>query len=207
MSKIAVIDCGIGNVKSVVNACQRCSENVIQITSSSEITDKKFSRVILPGVGAVGSCIETLSDRGFSEKLKQIFDAEIPFLGICVGMQILATTCEEFGTFSGLNLIPGKVSRLGKIHQKLKLPHVGWNSIHKTENKSVNVDFTSRDFYFVHSYKFECDEKYSLYKSQYGEWFNSAVRHKNIFGVQFHPEKSSSAGEELLASFIMSGEI
>ena len=128
-------------------------------------------------------------------------------MGICVGMQILATKCEEFGVFDGLDLIPGKVESLRKDQKDLCLPHVGWNSVNLVPGKHNSEELDREDFYFVHSNHFSCAESFIAGKTFYGLDFVSVVKRENIQGVQFHPEKSSIVGQKLIEKFMLTGSI
>lgn len=208
MKNIAIINCGIGNVQSLYNAAKRVSEGVEIISSPELILASNFNRIILPGVGAVGNYFNNLKEAGFEEALiKSVIDDEIPFLGICVGMQILATNCFEFGSHKTLGFIPGSVRKFSQTDLNLKIPHIGWNQIQFIQQNSQLSDLNENDFYFVHSYHFECDQSYVIACTEYGYRFPSIIGSKNIFGVQFHPEKSSSQGERLLEHFIQTGSL
>ena len=201
--KVTIIEYGIGNIQSVFNSCQRLGYK-IEIAKSGNALDKQNpNRIILPGVGAIGKALDNLKKRGFLASLnKHVIKNNVPFLGICVGMQILATSCNEFGCFKGLNWIPGKVDQLFEKNTNFKLPHVGWNSLNVVKNDEIFNFLNGKDLYFVHSQAFSCDDKYIVSKTNYNVNFVSIVRNKHILGVQFHPEKSSSLGQKLIDKFI-----
>lgn len=201
---IAVVDYGIGNVQSVINACARLGEQVERVSDGDALAKLSPGKIILPGVGAVGAALERMKVRGFYTPLHQLVKTRgVPFLGICVGMQILADVCEEFGTHRALGWIPGRVERLGRDMPELRVPHVGWNTVKCTiPDDPVLSHVDGLDFYFVHSYAMRCDAEYIAATTPYGSDFVSAVRCGNILGVQFHPEKSSQAGSMLIERFI-----
>lgn len=208
MKHVAIINCGIGNVQSLYNAVKRVSENAEIITDPNSILVSKFDRIILPGVGAVGRYLNKLREAGFERALKKkVVDERTPFLGICVGMQILATSCFEFGTHEAFNLIPGSVRKFPQNDTNFKIPHIGWNQIKIIQKDSALKDLNDEDFYFVHSYHYECEPNYIIASTEYGGQFPSIIGLGNVFGVQFHPEKSSSSGERLLDHFIQTGSL
>lgn len=203
MAKVSILDLGIGNIKSVYNATKIYENNVIIVENAADLYNVKPDKIILPGVGAVGEAIKEIRKRGFEECLNDmVINNHVYFLGICLGMQILAEECYEFGRFRGLGWIKGQVKALKKINN-LKVPHVGWNSIRiiKSE-KNILSDLNNKDFYFTHSYALECDEKYILSKTYYGYDFVSSIKYNNIYGVQFHPEKSAIDGETVFRKFM-----
>ena len=203
-----VLNCGIGNVNSLLNACLKIDDNVTEIKEPSSLKNLDVKRIILPGVGAVGPYLEKLKSKGFIEVISDhVVKNNVPFLGICVGMQILATQCEEFGTHKGLDLIPGNVIPLKKTARSLKTPHVGWNNVSLSEKVDSQAELNGEHFYFVHSNYFSCDPEYIVGLCDYGLKFAAIVKNKNIYGVQFHPEKSSHAGELFLRKFICSGAL
>ena len=208
MTKVAVINCGIGNVQSIYNAVHRVTEGVEIVSDAESLFAGNFDRLILPGVGAVSHYLKKLKEAGFEDiiRLKLLGD-EVPFLGICVGMQILATSCDEFGKHSALNLIPGNVVKFEHKSLNLRVPHVGWNQIKVGDNAPGINHLNDTDFYFVHSYRYECEDEYIIAHTEYGIEFPSIIGLRNMFGVQFHPEKSSQAGELLLEHFIKTGSL
>jgi glutamine amidotransferase len=204
MKRVAVIDYGIGNVRSVMNACTRQGIEVTRVTTGDELASADPSHILLPGVGAIAAAMERLGQRGFRPVLERLVLGEgRHFLGICVGMQILAETCEEFGTHAGLGWVRGRVTRLGAIMPALRVPHVGWNTLHvRDAGDPVLGPLDGADVYFVHSYAFEAEPSAIAATTDYGGAFASAIRKGPILGVQFHPEKSSKAGAGLIARFV-----
>lgn len=206
MKKVVIINSGLGNVQSVFNAVSRVSDNVEVIDTVDALMRADLGRIILPGVGAVGKYLKNLNKSGFCAAIKKlVIEDKVPLLGICVGMQALATTCIEFGTFHGMNLIPGTVQKIDRLTSNTKVPHVGWNQVLVTDRARCLADLNNCDFYFVHSNCFKCKKEFVVARTQYGAEFASIIGHKNIFGVQFHPEKSSTSGEMLLRGFVERG--
>jgi glutamine amidotransferase len=201
--RVALVEYGIGNVGSLANALDRIGAETIVVPDGDALRAITADCVVMPGVGAIGEALALLRERGLEEVLnRRVFSDGLPFLGICVGMQVMAERCEEFGDHRGLGWIPGRVCRLAQEGEKLRLPHVGWNQIVLRPDSGFPTVLADEHFYFVHSYAMECPEEYVIATADYGKPFTAAVRRKNIVGVQFHPEKSSMAGEVLLRSFI-----
>lgn len=200
---IAIIDYGMGNKHSVYNALKYIGADAIISSDGNEI--RKAERLILPGVGAFGAAMENLQQLG----LKEILDEEVlikgkPFLGICLGMQLLARTGTEKGCFAGMGWIAGEVQRLEADETRFKLPHVGWNDIELIKDAALFKGLKKeRAFYFVHSYAMQLgDENDLLARANYGVDFTAAVLRDNIFATQFHPEKSQKNGLIVLENFI-----
>jgi len=165
---------------------------------------KRATRLILPGVGAFDYVMKSFNNSGLRDVVEfEVLSEDIPVLGVCAGMQIFASESEE-GREKGLGWIPGKINQfdISQIPQKTKVPHMGWNEIVPTDSPLLsNISYGSR-FYFVHSYYFEAEnESNVIAKTNYGVTFDSAVANGNIYGVQFHPEKSHSNGMKLLKNF------
>ena len=200
---ITILDYGSGNINAIKNIYERLNISYEFATTKEEIINA--DHIILPGVGAFDETISALQEKGFTEVLnKKVLEDKVPILGICVGMQMLADTSDE-GALNGLRWIHGKVKKFNKnfIPDKPKIPHLGWNSIELSRNCPLfkNVD-PEVGFYFVHSYYFECaNEADVICKTVYGKIFHSAVNYENIYGVQFHPEKSHDNGIQLLRNF------
>ncbi|MCF6303622.1 MAG: imidazole glycerol phosphate synthase subunit HisH [Devosiaceae bacterium] len=203
---IAVIDYGIGNVQSVVNACARLGQDVERVPNGADLLDLHPEKIIMPGVGAIGAALARMRKMDFETALEDLVRKQnIPFLGICVGMQMLSETCEEFGVHQGLGWIPGRVQKFD-LEDEIRVPHVGWNTILRPDfDDPVLASFYGNDFYFLHSCKMETSPEFVAARTDYGGEFVSAVRRDNILGVQFHPEKSSSAGAGLIRQFVGAG--
>lgn len=200
---ITIIDYGSGNISAIKNIYDRLKINYKVAKIPEDIIGAK--KLFLPGVGAFDETIAVLDRIGFREVMDvEVLQNKVPIMGICVGMQILADSSEE-GALPGLGYIKGKVKKFepDKINEKPKLPHLGWNSISITRETELlkNID-VSYGFYFLHNYYFECDNKEdSIANTIYGETFTSAVNAENVYGVQFHPEKSHHNGVTLLNNF------
>ena len=202
--KIVIIDYGVGNTHSVLNAIKFLGYKNI-IISDEEINIQKADVLILPGVGAFEQCINNLIDRKLDIILNEaVIINKKPILGICVGMQLLATNSEENGLHNGLDWIKGSVQKIN-APKPLSVPHVGWNDV-KNMNQNIlfNQNVDNANFYFDHSYHFVCDENYVTGYCDYGIRITAAVQKENIFGVQFHPEKSQTNGLKLFRSFFNS---
>jgi len=200
---ITIIDYGSGNIRAVANIYERLKIPYKIAKSPEEVIGA--TKLFLPGVGAFDETISKLDEIGFRDVLdKEVLENKIPIIGICVGMQILSETSEE-GILNGLGYIKGHVKKLdvSKLNSKPKLPHLGWNSIEINRNHDIlnNID-PQKGFYFLHTYYFECsDNNDVLTTTQYGNSFSSAVNRNNVYGFQFHPEKSHSNGVNLLYNF------
>ena len=197
---IAIIDYNMGNVRSVANAFEAIGCEV-KITNQP-VDIEKATHIVLPGVGAFGEGMKNLKGLGLMDILSdQIVKKGKPFLGICLGMQLLAEKGFEFGECQGLGWIGGDVIQLNSGH--FPLPHVGWNNLENVFSCAI-LDRLSKgsDFYFVHSFHFRTKASENTKATcLYGEEFAAVVNHKNMFGVQFHPEKSQKAGKVLLENF------
>ena len=203
MPKISVVEFGIGNIYSVTNAFARVGCKPLIARDGDELLKQSPDKIVLPGVGAIGEAFSGLKNRGFVPVINEmISDQKIHVLGICVGMQIMAETCEEFGLHQTLGWIPGRVRRIIPDVPSLHIPHVGWNNVTATTDDRLLKDVSGEHFYFTHSCAFECDEEYVIGRFEYGKSIICAVRLNNIYGVQFHPEKSSGKGEKVLAAFV-----
>ena len=207
MKKITIVDYGSGNVLSAQKSFIKIAKDnniEVDVLISKKLNDVKNStHIVLPGQGAFSTCMNGLKKTdGLIDELSEFaLIKKKPFLGICVGMQMLAKNSEENGDHEGLGWIDGQIKLLPG--DNLKLPHMGWNLVIPTNSKYNNLISTKNDYYFVHSYYFECADKDNiLAETKYGTNFASIVGKENIYGVQFHPEKSSSQGLNLLKEFI-----
>lgn len=201
---IAIINYGSGNVRAIGNIYDRLNIPYLIVSQTSEITNQ-ITKIILPGVGSFDETMSMLLKSGFRSLLDEmVLEKKMPTLGICVGMQILSNGSDE-GELEGLGWVPGRVRKFDKnlLLHKPKLPHLGWNSVDIKKPSPIMQDIdTEHGFYFIHSYYFECaDERNILTTTQYGLNFSSAVNWDNIYGTQFHPEKSHSNGIQLLKNF------
>ena len=207
MKKITIVDYGSGNVLSAQKSFIKIAKDnniEVNVLISNKLNDVKNStHVVLPGQGAFSTCMNGLkkTDGLIDELCEFALNKKKPFLGICVGMQMLAEKGEENGIHYGLGWINGKIKKLPE--KSLKLPHMGWNVVTPKNSKYNNLISNKDDYYFVHSYYFDCANKDNiLAETKYGTNFASIVGKENIYGVQFHPEKSSSQGLNLLKEFI-----
>lgn len=202
--EIVIVDYGIGNVYSVSNAIKYLGYQKVKISRSNKDISNADA-LILPGVGAFEVAINNLREHQLQNILgEEVLINKKPILGICVGMQMLATTSEENGIHKGLNWIPGNVVKLN-LPLGFAVPHVGWNDV-SFAVKSPLFGLLSEyaNFYFDHSYHFQCDEQYMSAWCDYGIKVVSAVQNGNVFGVQFHPEKSQNNGLRIFRSFFNS---
>lgn len=201
---IVIIDYGVGNTYSVANAVNFLGYGKVKI-SSEETVIKAADALILPGVGAFEACIDNLKKRNLEKMLgEQVLVQKKPILGICVGMQLLATDSEENGLHEGLGWIKGHVKKLS-LPEGFAVPHVGWNNVALSREESLfNTSGGENNFYFDHSYYFNCEDKYVTSYCDYGIKITASVQDDNIHGVQFHPEKSQNNGLKLFRSFFNS---
>jgi imidazole glycerol-phosphate synthase subunit HisH len=199
---IAIVDYGCGNIKAFQNVFKKLNVPIKVATKDEDLAD--VSGLILPGVGAFDFVMQSFNKSGMRDSVeRKIFNEKIPVLGICAGMQIMANSSEE-GHEPGLGWISGVVRHFdtSKIPFSTKVPHMGWNSISPTPSKIFSGIGAGTRYYFVHSYYFDPeDSTSSIATSNYGGDFSCAVADEDIYGVQFHPEKSHSAGIELLKNF------
>ncbi len=193
----------MGNLASVINAFEIIGANIALERDPAKL--KNYDKLILPGVGAFGDAMEHLQENGMDEAVKAYAQSGKPLLGICLGMQLLFESSEEFGNHKGLGLIEGHVVAFDekRFDQKLKVPHMGWNELF-TQRETPLFDGLDKDFYlyFVHSYHAVCEDKYAIGKTYYGYEFVSAVQKENIYGIQPHPEKSHENGLKIIKNFV-----
>lgn len=208
--KLAIIDYGAGNIKSVENAFRKIISDE-KLDVELLISDKKqdlvlADKIFLPGVGAYGDCMNSLKERDLVDELKnQVLVNKKKFLGICVGMQVLSEKGYEDGEYKGLGFIKGEVKKIDNISKTLKVPHMGWNEVKFVQSeKNILAGMKgSENFYFANSYKFDAKDRQDVLGScVYGQEIVGAVMKENIVGLQFHPEKSSEAGLKILSNFI-----
>ncbi len=200
---IVIIDLGVGNIASLSNALIYTGVELVIASSGAEFMGTKPSGIILPGVGAAGSVLDAIDERGFRSGLDAMVQvSKVPFLGICVGAQIITESCEEFGQANaGLGWVPGYSSTM-TVNRMFPLPHMGWNDLEIQHEGKLFRDLNGSLMYFAHSCSIKTDKSYNIASMSYGEDYTAAISNGNIFGVQFHPEKSGSAGESLLKNFI-----
>jgi glutamine amidotransferase len=201
MKDVILIDAGTGNLRSVQKALENVGANVERTDDPKKVLTGK--RIILPGVGAFGDFMSGLRQRGLEDVVRDIVKRGIPLLGICVGMQALFEIGEEMGDYKGLSLLEGKVARFAEA-LSVKIPHTGWNQLEVQNDASLFNGINSGTYvYFNHSYY--CLPKNSsdvIARTDYGLSYACAVRRENIFGVQFHPEKSQAVGLKILKNFL-----
>ena len=198
MSQVAIIDYGVGNLRSVEKAFAATGCDAIVSADEDEL--RKAQRLVLPGVGAFGACMKALTERGFDRLVLEKAREGTPLLGVCVGMQLLFEESVEFGATAGLGLIRGRVRR---FQNDLVVPHVGWNRIYRKRSNVLFDGIADGSFcYFVHSFYCEpADDAVVIGETDYGGRYASVVASGNIYGVQFHPEKSQDVGLRMLKNF------
>ncbi len=200
---ITIVNYGLGNIRAFVNVYNQLNIPINIATQSDDL--KTATKVILPGVGAFDNAMEQLEKSGMRQTLDElVLKDNVPVIGICVGMQILARSSEE-GALPGLGWIDGVVKKIdhSRLTHSTHLPHMGWNDVQPVTKTSLFRGFNlDSRFYFLHSYYFHCNKKEDVLAiTHYGSHFASAVCSGNIFGVQFHPEKSHQCGVQLLKNF------
>jgi glutamine amidotransferase len=197
---IAIIDYGMGNLRSVQKGFARCGFNAIVTRQAGEIQSARG--VVLPGVGAFSACMENLRRFELVEPIRQIVRQKKPFLGICLGFQLLFSESEEFGIQKGLDLFPGKVLSFHP-NENLKVPHMGWNRLEKKKESPFLEGIATGDYvYFVHSFYVAPEERSVIATTtDYGDSFASSIATDHLFACQFHPEKSQELGLRILANF------
>ena len=212
MKLVSIIDYGCGNIRSVFNAFNAIREkkNIKVLVTSEEKEIKRANYLVLPGVGSFESCIKGLKKSNLLGIITQkVKDDYVPFLGICVGMQMLATHSFENGKYEGLNWIKGEVKKVQRTSERLKIPHMGWNNLEiKKETAFIKklktkLEFEKVSAYFVHSYNFLTkNEDNKIMTVNYGQEITAMVSENNIIGTQFHPEKSNFFGLIFLETFL-----
>ncbi|OIO69787.1 MAG: imidazole glycerol phosphate synthase subunit HisH [Zetaproteobacteria bacterium CG12_big_fil_rev_8_21_14_0_65_55_1124] len=204
---IALIDYGMGNLHSVAKALEKAGGKVVLVKKPEELA--QASRIVLPGVGAFRDCIGALNESGMDAAILDFIASGKPFLGICLGMQVLMDASYEFGQHKGLGLIPGVVKKFPDTHPEhgFKIPHMGWNDVVLASSSTphpVLAPLAGKQVYYVHSYYCApLNPAHILAACSYGEYpFAAAIGRDNFIGVQFHPEKSQKAGHDLLEAFL-----
>lgn len=202
---VTIIDYDIGNLRSIEKGFERVGVEVVRTDDPRRILDA--DRLVLPGVGAFGACIDEIRHRDLEEPIRTAIDAGTPFLGVCVGMQLLFETGHEKGTHRGLEVLPGRVVHFEEAPEAnmndLVIPHMGWNTLVPSRNHPLLDHIDEEAYvYFVHSYHVVADNPDDvLATTTYGHVFPSVVQHDHVYGVQFHPEKSQGVGLRLLENF------
>jgi len=202
MSDIAIIDYGMGNLRSVQKAVEKVGSTAV-ITSDPDVIEAA-GKVILPGVGAFRDAIAALNSQQLVPTIHAAIESGRPFLGICLGLQLLFEKSFEYGEYEGLGVIPGSVRHF-EVPDDLKVPHMGWNQLQHTqpENRLLKDVSTDDWFYFVHSYYVApTDSSWTAAECEYGDRFTAMVARDNVFATQFHPEKSQAAGLKILSNFV-----
>jgi len=202
---IAVIDYGSGNLRSVVNAFEALNQRPVVTNNPSDVA--KASAIVLPGVGAFGECMESLKHLNLVEPLNEaVLGQKKPYLGICLGLQLLGEESFEQGVHKGLGWIRGRVKPILPNHKKFRIPHMGWNDVSFKETCPLFQGMNEAPvFYFVHSYQLSVEEKEDdiiTATCWHGTTVTASVQKENIFAVQFHPEKSQENGIKLLDNFV-----
>ncbi len=200
---IAILDYDMGNLKSVSKALEKVGADY-QVTRDPKVV-AKADKLVVPGVGAFKDCMKNLESFGLIQPIKDFIRSGRPFLGICLGMQVLCTESEEAGPTRGLDIIKGRVLKFSP-DLRLKVPHMGWNSLKKPKIKPSKLLRGVREgsyVYFVHSYYVEPEQKrkFTAASTEYGIPFTSCIEHENIYATQFHPEKSQAVGLKILRNF------
>ncbi len=196
---IAIIDYDAGNVKSVEKALQALNQDVV--ITNDKATLLAADKVILPGVGAFGDAMEKLQAYGLVEVIRELVEMKKPFLGICLGLQLMFEESEESPGVKGLGLLKGKIVRFPQ--SELKVPQIGWNSLEFPKESVLFNGIRSGEYvYFVHSYYLKAEEDIVAATTEYGVTVHAAVEKGNIFACQFHPEKSSGVGLNILKNFV-----
>jgi glutamine amidotransferase len=201
----AIVDYGICNIDSIARALEDLGASVEKTRDPRTV--ERASRIVLPGVGAYGAAMANLRKWGLDQAIQaRVAQADVPFLGICLGMQLMASSGDEYGTHGGLDLVPGKVVRLVAQNADERIPHIGWNEVVAAADCPLFEGVApASDFYFVHSYHFEtATPAVQMARTPYCGGFVSAVgvTGRPIFGTQFHPEKSQRNGQRLLRNFL-----
>ncbi|MBP3602527.1 MAG: imidazole glycerol phosphate synthase subunit HisH [Lachnospiraceae bacterium] len=197
---IAIIDYDAGNIRSVEKAIEALGEEVIVTRDKEQILNA--DRVILPGVGAFGDAMEKIRGYGLEDVIKEVIANKTPFLGICLGLQLMFEESEESAGVKGLGILKGKILRIPET-PGLKIPHIGWNSLSYPNQGKLYKGIPENSYvYFVHSYYLKAEEDVVVAATEYGTEIHASVEKGNVFACQFHPEKSSDVGLAILKNFI-----
>ena len=198
---VAIIDYDAGNIKSVEKALLHLGEEVIITRDREQILNS--DKVILPGVGAFGDAMEKLRSYGLDKVIYEVVERKVPFLGICLGLQLLFEKSDETPGVKGLGILPGEILRIPD-KEGIKIPHMGWNSVKIKENARIFKDVPQDSYvYFVHSYYLKAGREEDVAATtEYSTLIHAAVEHDNVFACQFHPEKSSEIGLKILKNFV-----
>ena len=200
---IAIVDYNMGNLASVQNAFAKLGKETVVESNPEKF--KEYDKLILPGVGAFGDAMEHLRERDMINPIKEFAASAKPMIGICLGMQLLFESSEEFGNHEGLGLIKGHVTAFDttRFSEPLKVPHIGWNRMFTANHPLFEGLDENHYLYFVHTFHVTCENKDDIIgETDYGYKFTSAVAHNNIMGIQPHPEKSHENGLKILENFI-----
>ncbi len=202
MSNVGIVDYGLCNLDSVYRAVEECSGKPFIVDNPKDFSD--FDHIIIPGVGSFSDAMKNLEKQGLIDLIcEEAIVNKTPILGICLGMQLLASLGTEIEEKKGLNLIEGVILRLEPAKTNERIPHIGWNEVNFKNPSELLLGIDSgSDFYFVHSYYFDCHEEYKIATTPYANNFPSVVGKDNVFGVQFHPEKSQQLGFKILKNFL-----
>ncbi|OEJ66323.1 imidazole glycerol phosphate synthase subunit HisH [Magnetovibrio blakemorei] len=203
MTRVAIVNNGLSNLDSIFRVLQECGANPFVTSTPAEL--QNATRIVLPGVGSFGKAMQNLRETGLADQLQEMVVTDgVPFMGICLGMQLVTQSSEEDAGVSGLAWVDAKVKKLQTSSPTERIPHVGWNEIFPSDNVPLFEGIPAgTDFYFVHSYHVDCgDVTLPISHTPYCGDFVSAIAKDNIMGVQFHPEKSQKAGFRLLNNFL-----
>lgn len=201
MNRVAVVDHGLCNIDSIRRALEECGATTVITDDPADL--EHVDRIVLPGVGAYGDAMANLHERKLDVAIVDNVGQGVPFLGICLGMQLLAVVGREGGDTPGLGLVAGEVVKLTPTDADRRVPHVGWNEVHGRDGRLLHGVDDDADFYFVHSFHLRCDDAASVVATTpYCGGFTSVVEQGNVYATQFHPEKSQRHGFEVLRNFL-----
>jgi glutamine amidotransferase len=202
MSSVVIVNSGVCNLDSIRRAMEELGTKPV-VTDDPRVVESA-DRIILPGVGSFAAAMQSLNQKGLAACLRNLLaKRQLPFLGICLGMQLMATRSHEFGLTDGLDLVPGEIVPLKSTQAGERIPHMGWNEAYPRADAALWRDLPAgTDFYFVHSYWYDCAPEHVLATCPSYGGFVAAVQRDHLMGVQFHPEKSQKAGFRLLRNFL-----